>query len=55
LPLLGLAELALEIHKTCTGACRYIGLRISVDEPAKLAETILLVAWPREIKVYEPV
>jgi hypothetical protein len=54
-PLLGDAELALQIHKTCTGACSYIGLRIGVDESSELAETLRLVARPREIKVYEPV
>jgi hypothetical protein len=55
LPLLGHAELALEIHKTCAGTFRYLSLRISVDESSELAETLRLVARPREIKVYEPV
>src|SRR6266571_394215 len=44
-----------EIHEPCPGAFRYIGLRISVDESSELAETLRLVARPREIEVYEPV
>src|SRR2546430_2384230 len=44
-----------EIHEPCPGTFRYIGLRISVDESSELAETLRLVARPREIKVYEPV
>src|SRR5439155_1658937 len=44
-----------EIHEPCPGAFRYFGLRISVDESSELAETLRLVARPREIKVYEPV
>ena len=43
------------VRPTGAGTFGYIGLRISVDQSSELAETIRLVARPREIKVYEPV